>query len=250
MKNKIIIYGFFLLVAGLIFPGCEDKVVNQFDTEPSLFFYNGYSNLAGEEQYGGYSYSFFYAENNVTQDTLWVDIRLTGFTSDENRPINLVQFNYGDSAAVAGKHYVAFDDPAMQKELVMPAGSRSVLIPIVVKKTEDMETNEFTLEFGLEADNFFVAGLEEQSTFTVTITAMAVKPPAWDYSYNVAFGEWGQEKMRFLIDYVGFTDFTISLTSYDLYRYYNLKARAALEEYEAENGPIYESDGVTKVIFP
>ena len=250
MKNKIIIFGFCLLISGLIFPGCEEKVVDQFDAEPSLFFYNGNYNLAGESQLGSYSYSFFYIESSVTQDTLWVDVRLNGFTPDEDYPISLVQLNEGDSAAVAGKHYVAFDDPSMQEELIMPAGNISTLIPIVINKTEDLEIKEFTLEFGFEANNYFVAGIEDPSTFTITMTAMAVKPPAWDHYYDVAFGEWGQEKMKFLIDYVGFTDFTISLSSFDLYRYYNLKARAALEEYEAENSPIYENDGVTKVIFP
>lgn len=249
MKNKIITCGLCLLVTGLVFSGCEERIVEKFDTDPSLYFFEGY-NLEGEEQEGSFSYSFFYSGSDVMQDTLWIDVRLTGFTSDEDRPISLVQINDGDSAAVAGEHYIAFDDPVMQEALVMPANENAVLIPIIMKRTADMETNEFFLDFELVDNDYFVPGLIEHSTFSVTITAMAVKPPAWDYYYDYAFGEWGQEKMRFLIDYVNYTDFSTPINSYDLYRYYNLKARAALEAYEAENGPIYESDGVTRVIFP
>jgi hypothetical protein len=251
MKNKIIIFGFCLLVTGLIFSGCEEQIVNQFDTESSLFFYNGNYNLAGEDQVESYSYSFFYTGSTVTQDTVWVDIRLTGFPSDRDRDISLVQFNADSTdAAIAGTHYVAFDDPTMKEKLIMPANNISVLIPIIINKTEDMETNEFTLDFGFEANDYFVDGLEELSTFTVTMTAMAVKPPAWDYYYDLAFGEWGQAKMKFLIDYVKLTDFAISMDDSDLRKYYNMKSRALLEEYEEEYGPIYENDGVTKVIFP
>ena len=32
--------------------------------------------------------------------------------------------------------------------------------------------------------------------------------------------------------------------------YWNLKAKTALAEYEAQNGELYEEDGVTKVTFP
>ncbi|WP_319479061.1 DUF4843 domain-containing protein [uncultured Draconibacterium sp.] len=250
MKNKIIIYGLYFLAIGFIFSGCEEKVVDKFDAAPSLYFYEGNWNLEGEDQKGEFSYSFFYVGSDVTQDTLWIDVRLNGFTSNEDRAINLIQINSGDSAAVAGKHYIGFDDPVMQEALVMPANEDAVLIPIIMKKTADMETNEFVLDFELVGNDYFVPGIIEHSTFSVTMTAMAVKPQGWDSYYDYAFGEWGQEKMRFLIEYVGYTDFSASLGSYDLYKYYNLKARAALEAYEAENGPIYESDGVTRVIFP
>ena len=250
MKNKIIIYGLCLFLTGLILSGCEEKVVDKFDAASSLYFYEGNWNLEGVNQHGGFSYSFFYSASDVIRDTLWIDVRLTGFTTDEARPINLIQTNTGDSAAVAGKHYIGFDDPVMQEALVMPVNEDAVLIPIIMNKTEDMETNEFLLDFELVGNDYFVPGIIEHAAFSVTMTAMAVKPPTWDYYYDYAFGEWGQEKMRFLIDYVNYTDFSAPLNSYDLYKYYNLKARAALEAYEAENGPIYESDGVTRVIFP
>ena len=80
---------------------------------------------------------------------------------------------------------------------------------------------------------------------------MAVKPALWDVanSYLSIFGPWGQAKMKFIIDYVEYSDFDIVLTT-DYRVYLALKAKAKLAEYELANGPLYEADGVTRVIFP
>lgn len=255
MKKYQLKYVLALLVSAFVWLGCQEEVVETFDSESSLFFYEGEYNLSGDPQYGEFSYSFFYAESGTTRDSVWVDVRLTGLPVDEDRRISLVQLESEEEeeeveVAVSGNHFVAFDDPELQELLVMPAGATSVLIPVVINKTADMETDEFTLEFGFESNDFFVSGLKEQASFVITMTALAVKPAGWDYYYDYTFGEWGSAKMKFLIDYVGFDDFTIDLSNPDYYRFFNLKARNALEEYEAEFGPIYESDGVTRVIFP
>jgi hypothetical protein len=57
--------------------------------------------------------------------------------------------------------------------------------------------------------------------------------------------------MKFLIDYVQYTTFDASLASTtDMRSFLKLKARAALAAYEAEHGPLYEADGITRVTFP
>ncbi|MCU4158290.1 DUF4843 domain-containing protein [Carboxylicivirga sp. A043] len=252
MKKKIFFHSLCLVAISLLWHGCSEEKIDKYNSEASLFFYDGYYNLNGVSQYGSFAYSFFYAESSIVKDTVWVDVRLTGFQSEEDRTISMVQLNTDEEgAAIAGIHYIAFNAPQLSNDLILPAGATSILVPIVILKTDDMETEEFTLEFGFSSNESFVPGLIDQSTFIVTMTAMAVKPSNWDDDYyKYAFGEWGQEKMRFLIDYVGFTDFSMSLINSDIRKYYNMKANALLKEYEETYGPIYESDGVTRVIFP
>lgn len=254
MKNKII-YGLCLwAAAGILFSSCQEQIVEKFDTKSSLsFFWDKYANnMLGVPQRDSTSFSFFYVASSLTEDQVWIDVRLTGVPSATDQPFKLTQLNAGKPrAAVAGKHYVAFDDPRMLQALVMPAGAIRVAIPVIVKKTSDMESAQFRLEIGFEPTDYFVPGLKTQSKFVVNMTAMAVKPSTWEYYYNLTFGEWGSEKMRFLIDHVGYNDFTIILQDFpDLRTYYNMKARAKLAEYEAANGPLFEKDNVTRVVFP
>lgn len=56
--------------------------------------------------------------------------------------------------------------------------------------------------------------------------------------------------MGFLVDEVKFTDFETDMGNLEIRYYWNLKAKTALAEYEAQNGELYEEDGVTKVTFP
>lgn len=177
---------------------------------------------------------------------------MTGVPSTKDRVLPIVQSNTAEAgSAVAGTHYVAFNDPAFAKYLILPANKVSVSVPVIVKRTAEMATSEFRLDLEITSNEFFVAGIKDRTNYTVKITAMAVKPALWDVanSYLSIFGPWGQAKMKFIIDYVEYSDFDIVLTT-DYRVYLALKAKAKLAEYELANGPLYEADGVTRVIFP
>jgi hypothetical protein len=252
MINKVIKYSFSLLALMLTLAACQEKLVNTFEDESSLFFFRGSSNSKGVPQVDSISYSFFLAESSATEDTVWVDVRLTGLPVNTDRPIPIVQTNDGQpGAAAAGIHYIAFDDPEVASMMVMPANKVSVALPVVVKRTAEMNTAEFRLDMAITTNDFFVEGIKGRTVYTVKITAMAVKPALWDVanSYLSIFGPWGQEKMKFIIDYVEFSDFDQVLTT-DYRVYLALKAKAKLAEYEQAHGPLYEADGITRVTFP
>jgi hypothetical protein len=232
-------YSIFLLALALA--ACEEKVVSQFDDTPSLFFYRSiYTDPLNDST----SYSFFLAPSGTIVDTAWLDVRLTGIPTGQDRPLPFVQLNAGDSmAAVVGTHYALPANP------VMPAGAVSVNVPVTVKRVSEMDTREFRLELGFTANEHFVAGIKEQATYLVKITAMAVKPAGWDYLFDATFGQWTRGKMRFLIDYMKFTDFDAYLMDSTTRMYLTLKARTLLAAYEEEYGPLYEADGETRVTF-
>ncbi len=252
MKIKTIKYTFLALALVLAVTSCQEKLVNKFEGESSLFFFRGTSNSKGALQTDSLSYSFFLTESNKNEDTIWVDVMLTGLPSDKDRVLPIVQSNKDSiGAAVAGVHYVALNDPSLAKFMVLPANKVSTAIPVVVKRLPEMNTNEFKLELEITTNEHFIAGIKDRTKFSIKITAMAVKPALWDVanSFLSIFGPWGQEKMRFIINYVGFSDFDQTLTT-DYRVYLALKAKTKLAEYEKTYGPLYEADGITRVIFP
>ena len=251
MKYTILKYILSFLAIPLLLSSCQEKMVGSFDSESSLFFYRGSENSAGVPQMDSLSYSFFLGGSILT-DTVWVEVWLTGIPDGKDRPLPLVQSNAREpGAAVAGEHYVGFDSAELAGYMVMPANSVYTLVPVVVKRTAQMDTQEFRLDMELGTNDIFVAGIMDRTSFTLKITAMAVKPPLWDVpnSYLSIFGPWGQEKMKFIIDYVNYSDFDQVLTT-DYRVFLALKAKAALAAYEELHGPLYEADGVTRVVFP
>ncbi len=253
MMSKILKYGLLLPVAGLLLTACEEQTLNKFEASPSLWFYRGSSNIKGQAQRDSVNYSFFLA-GSKTVDTVWLDVRLTGPLADYDRPLAIEQTNQdGVNAAVAGRDYEAFDSPDLAAKMVMPANSVSVAIPIVVKRTAQMNDTEYRLDLALGTNDYFVTGLVDMQTYTIKLTAMASQPANWNTTlnngYTRAFGPWGQEKMRFLIDHIGYTDFDDTLSDIDLQYFYNLKARNAMTEYLLTHSPLKEADG-TEVTFP
>ncbi len=252
MKIKAIKYSLLILTIITGISSCQEKIVNKFEGESSLFFFRGASNSKGAPQTDSVFYSFFLTESNKNEDTVWVDIMLTGLPSVTDRVLPVVQTNTAEAgAAQAGIHYVAFDDPSYSKYLILPANRVSVALPVIVKRTPEMLTSEFRLDMEITTNEHFIAGIKDRTNYSVKITAMAVKPALWDVanSYLSIFGPWGQAKMKFIIDYVEYSDFDQVLTS-DYRIYLALKAKAKLAEYESANGPLYEADGVTRVTFP
>ena len=234
-------YGFFFFISVLAFVACQENEISTFDNESSLFFFRDIynNNSKGTPQLDSTSYSFFLA-GSIQVDTVWLDVLLTGSPSDQDRPFRIVQSNVGEpGAAVAGTHYVAFDDPEMVKRMVIPANKVSVALPVIMTRTPQMDTEEYRLDMEILPNEYFIQGIKDRVVYVLKITGKATKPANWDSpnSYLATFGEWGQEKMRFIIDYVGYNTFDETLITD--YRYYlQLKAREKLAEYEAVKGPI------------
>ena len=141
MVNKIMKYGFFFFISVLAFVACQENEISTFDNESSLFFFRDIynNNSKGTPQLDSTSYSFFLA-GSIQVDTVWLDVLLTGSPSAQDRPFRIVQSNVGEpGAAVAGTHYVAFDDPEMVKRMVMPANKVSVALPVIMTRTPQMD---------------------------------------------------------------------------------------------------------------
>lgn len=148
------------------------------------------------------SYSFVYEADDVVQDTIWLRANTQGFLSDSDRPFRLEQIESGTARpdAVAGQHYVGFDDAALQQYYVIPAGANTVLFPVVVKRDASLADSDVSLYFQLRENEHFKQGLPGQRVEMLVISARLSKPADWSDYY---MGAYGPVKHRFMIDHTG-----------------------------------------------
>lgn len=208
------------------------------------------------------NYSFAYGPSDVMVDTVKVKVQLMGNLEDYDRPIVLEQIMTGDNDAVAGEHYVPFDDPELtQKYYFMPKNAVVTDIPIVLKRSASLKSANYNLKITFKDTNVFAVGSKERSTYRITIADQLVKPNGWDFTMEYFFGKYSQAKHQFMIDttgkkwddaYIG-TELHVYIAGDQNYIFWlNQQLRAALDEYEEVHGePLYEDEGKTiKVTFP
>lgn len=251
MKRYITLFMAFL--GGLLLcAACEEKVTEKYEDDACLYFYRGRYGYTGEGQYDSIAYSFYMKESDRARDTVWLDVRLMGLTVPETRSFVIKQANEGEpDAALAGTHYVAFDDPEVKAYFTLPANRASVKVPVIVLRDASLRQKEFRLELALQANQEFGIALPDQSGFLVKLSDRTVMPANWKL-WKPYFGEWGPVKMKFIIDYVGFTDFDKYDQLYlDMLYYLQMKANEKLLEYNRQHATVLmEDDQVTKVEFP
>lgn len=222
---------------------------------------------------------FVFMDNDVTTDTLWFDIIVVAAIPDRTMYLKLEAFDeivyeyvYDEKGAlidsigtkvpnqaVAGRHYVAFDDPEYSKLLKIEAGKYTGRIPVVTLRHESLKDNVYYLNFRVvDSEELKVSGPKGRSV-QIAISDKVSRPSEWNANFYL-FGAYGEAKHGFMIRETGqkWDDEFISMirTSQTDVIYYRQMLRAALEEYNAERAsqnpplpPLAEEDG-TVVEFP
>ncbi|MDR1272968.1 MAG: DUF4843 domain-containing protein [Odoribacteraceae bacterium] len=154
------------------------------------------------------AYSFVYSGDDVTLDTVWVKVTTAGFLSDRDRPLALAQIPPlpGDTTAVAvaGEHYVPFDDPAMAPYYMIPAGAVEANIPILVKRAPSLAAGDVRLRFTFKENAHFKPGYAHMIERSLLVSNSLSKPNNWDGTRVLTvFGVYGPVKHKFLIDASG-----------------------------------------------
>lgn len=252
MKQHITLF-YSLLAVLFACAGCSEQDMMRYGETPAVYFANQDANTSDPvTQHDSISHSFFIYGTDVTRDTVHVLIRIMGNPVDYDRPIKLVQTNAGEpDAAIAGTHYVAFDDPSIIDSVCIRAGEVRRMVPIVMLRDKSLACEQVRLEMALEANEYFRLGIDEWQTFLVTTTDEAVKPTLWDSRWKYYFGaSWGTEKMRLIIQSTGYTDFDTIPSDYSYCTWLGDTAKQALLEYNAAHPdePLCEADG-TPVSF-
>ncbi|WP_294080041.1 DUF4843 domain-containing protein [Proteiniphilum sp. UBA5384] len=237
MKNIVSFTLFLLILSGI---SCKENVALEYENDPAIYFVH--------DEYGqrdSISHSFFIVPGDGP-DTVYIEIHTMGMTSNVDRPFVLEQSNIGKpDAAVAGVHYVPFDNAQVAKYFVIPANQVMIRLPIILLRDESLKTGKVRLELKFASNEYFRPGIPGWTHFLVTTTAEAVKPTIWDSYWKSYFGlSWGSVKMKFIIDVTGFTDWESRIDDYAYKAYLVDKVLAAFQKYNEENpnNPLKEAD--------
>jgi len=200
MKNnskslKFKYFAFWVIVAVAL--GACEKDLEVFDAGNGLnFYYTTESDTLLD-------YSFVYTFSSATKDTVWLDIETIGPLSEQDHPITIEQVQTGTNDAVAGTHYVAFDDNSLQSYYMVPANKSIVSIPVVVLRDESLKQNPVNLLIRIKYDDYFKLGDPDRRTVQIVLSDKLSKPGNWAYYCTGYFGEYGPVKHRWLIDQTG-----------------------------------------------
>lgn len=198
MKKYIFVFS---LLATLFVTSCEKDLPLYDDQQARLNFRyttpgSTVTNL-GDSIVG---YSFVY-NSHLTQDTVWLQLRTSGFLSSVDRPFELKQVETGENDAVPGVHYVSFDDPEYkQKYLVVKADSIDVTVPVILLKDASLNDATYSLRIEVKDNEYFKSGYKELKYKRINFTNQLVKPTYWNFLMNYYMGSYGKVKHQFMID--------------------------------------------------
>ena len=237
-------------MAALLLGGCEKDLPVYDSPDDALNFELTLDSESGEVVER--NYSFVYEDDDVQQDTIWMRVNTQGFLSDQDRPFQLQQVAAGTERpdAVAGQHYVSFDDPQLQSFYVIPAGKNTGLFPVVVMRDASLAQSDVSLYFQLRENSHFKQGLPALRTVMLVVSDRLSRPAKWSDYY---FGSYGTVKHRFMIDHSGLRwdeDFVSTLVDGD-YGYIRYLMMLLARELKEENTararqnlkPLAEDDG-------
>ncbi|WP_245999732.1 DUF4843 domain-containing protein [Paraflavitalea soli] len=172
------------------------------------------------------SITFVYEAPSVTRDTVYVRLNTIGGITDKDRKVKLEQVTEYDVTyvrdpvtnkitdsvvkekpfkAVAGKHYIGFDDPAMQSLLVIRANKAYDSIPIILLRDADLKSNSYRLRLKVVANDVFGIGETKAIQKTLVFSDRLERFASWltDSYSSTAYGTLGKystTKHQFIID--------------------------------------------------
>ncbi len=201
MKNKILTY---LILAVIIatLSACE-KSLEVYDAGNGLIFYDEVASYETAVDTITISYSFIYAGSAVTQDTIWVDVETIGNLSDVDRTISIEQIETTGTNAVAGTHYIAFDDVSLAPYYVVEAGQTMASIPVVLLRDASLKTEDVTLLMQIQKNDDFTLTRPDRNTLKIIYSDQIAQPTNWAFYATYIFGDYGPVKHQWLIDTTG-----------------------------------------------
>lgn len=217
MKNKNIKCILAALTALPMIASCE-KDLPTYNTQDAWlnFVYYDYNNepiiktedLEDIEGITNNYYSFVMAsiskDEELTEDTVWIEVSTMGFLSDQNRTVELEQIATEENDAVPGVHYIAFNDPQLLSKSYVPAGANSAYIPIVVLRDASLEEKDVVLRFTIKDNGIFKPGYQAMSVQTLYISGRLSQPSKWSAYYcDYYFGTYGPKKHELMIEWTG-----------------------------------------------
>lgn len=149
-------------------------------------------------------YNFKFS-GDVKSDTVWAKAKTMGYVVDYDREFALEQVMVeGEENAIAGEDYMSFDNPEVQKCMVVKAGENEFRVPVIVLRSEKLTKKNVTLRVRFKENKNFKNGLEGMQECTFSFTDRLAKPSVWDeYYLDYFLGYYGEVKHQLMIEWTG-----------------------------------------------
>ena len=256
---QLIIRRFFIFLVPVCLPvilliACtKQKIAAGTDAQASVYFiYTATAATTGNID--SLNYTFVDKNSSVTMDTVWLPVRIAGYTAGQDRPIKLVVASAG-TTAIAGTHYKLLN-------YVMPKDSFQTSLGVVLIRDPSLQDTSVVLNLQLQPSTDFPVLMKDtlmgdgdyysRNNIRIIITDRLIKPSNWDTYLVNFFGAYSEVKFRFIAGVLGVSSFPNTgpnALKYPQLQYYQTVVRNALIDYNAAHGPLIDENG-SPVTFP
>ncbi len=242
-----------LLTLLVVLTACSKAEISESYTgQQSVYFiYN--TNAIYSGGIDSVNYTFVEKNSTVTQDTVWLPVRITGNAADHDRAIDLAVIT-GKTTAVKDVHYKLLD-------YHMPGKSFTASLGVVLLRDASLRDTSLVLSLHLQPNAEFPELMKDtlmgdgtyysRNQVRIVFTDRLTKPGNWDAYLVNFFGLYSEVKLRFIASVLGISTFPSSgpdALSYPTLQYYQNTVRNALLEYNAQHGPLTDENGNPVVI--
>jgi len=259
--KTIVKYTTLTLCCALAIAGCKKSEPAASEAGKYIEFYNTYDS----KEITTKTSTFYYLDANKTTDTVWFRMKTVGGIPIKSSAIKFMAFKDPSTAplypdAVAGVHYVPFDDPSIAKLMKIEAGQYEVNIPVVLKRDPSLKTATYQLKFKIVPSDDLSPSSTYHNEASITISDALSQPSNW-YATGFFLGNYQTVKHAFMIDHSGerwdaafITTVTADANLSTYYKYKFIKELKELNEQRAAQGlpPLRQNpaDPTTVVSFP
>lgn len=244
--KKFIQYSAVIIASFFLFTSCKKENLTAYQLQDMIYFYKVHSSAIKDSV----TYSFAIKSTTLQFDTVFVPVKIMGTAKDANRVIKIGAVD-SLTTAKAGIDYEFLN-------AVMPAGKYEYNIPIKVLRSERMKTQTLNLTIEIQKSDDFIPGIPKDPsvsfyeygaalTYKIMINDFLSKPSNWDSRLSFYFGPFSQVRYAFVIQATGRSTFPSEgpdALPFSAYSYYKQVCINALADYEKENGPLYDENGV------
>lgn len=224
----------FLCLACWALIACNKGEKLMYTDDPGIFFFEGYTTVNPDS----IDRSFVVKPDDITADTVILQLRISGFAADKDRQVNLLVAD--SSTGEKGKHF-RFDP------VIVKAGEYKVDVPVYLLRTPDMKQNQFRIWLTLGESADFKPAFKSRISYLIKVSDQLTKPEDWE---DWLYGNYSLVKHQFMVSRLGHAKITMSMgAQFSEMLSILQKMRTELADYELENGLLMDENG-DQVTFP
>ncbi len=196
----------FAIIGCVLAMGCQEDLIMTYEDQARVQFTSSTEDMP---------YSFVWLDDSHTEAVVKLPLRVIGGPAEVERQLEVAQVEEFDvvyeydskgyvvdstvtpieNPAVAGVHYVPFDDPRAQALLKVAPGVVQDSLSIILKRDATLSAGKVRLRVQLKASDDFLLGESKYLERTVVFSDMLEQPSGWYYknwyTYSTAYSYLG-----------------------------------------------------------